>query len=149
MAITIGGEGSGNDILFNRVNPVAFAPTAAGLMLRTFSRAKVQKVKLALVTKENSLIKKLIIENVGQFDPRKILNQNSTVLTSGDALDNAYAEQRMLLKTLRKMKVWQESFEKRSTHIEQLTNSQESNNEQIPIVQVTEPHIEGKWGLTE
>ena len=134
LAVLIGGEESGKDIMFNRVNPIAFAPTAAGLILRTFSRAESRKVKLAVVSKENSLIKKVIIENMGQFNPRKILNENLTVLTSGDELDNACAEQRVLLETLRKMKEWKEYFEKGSTHVEQLTNHQEYNNEQIPIV---------------
>ena len=131
LVIIISAEESGNEI---RVNPLSFTPTAVGLILRTFSRAESRKVKLAVVSKENSLIKKVIIENMGQLDPRKILNQNLTVLTSGDELDNACAEQRVLLETLRKMKEWKEYFEKGSTHVEQLTNHQEYNNEQIPIV---------------
>ena len=122
FAILDGADEIGNELIFERVSPVAYAPTAAGIIIKTFTRAKGQKVKLALVTKEKFLIKELIIENAGQFHPEKILNQNSTVLTSGNALDNAYAEQRILLKTLKKMKAWQESFEKRSTHIEQLNN---------------------------
>ena len=137
----------GKELILDRVSLVAYAPIAAGIIIKTFTRAKGRKVKLALVTKENSLIKELTIENAGQFDPKKILNQNVTLLTSGDALDNAYAEQSKLLETLRKMKAWDESFEKRSTHIEQLTNSQESSNEEVPFAQVTEEHIEGNEGL--
>ena len=88
LEILDGSDNYGNESVSERISPVVYVPTAVGIIVKRFNRTQKRKVKLALVTKENLLLKGVIIENAGQFDPQRIFNLNSTILNGGDALDN-------------------------------------------------------------
>ena len=130
-----------NEVFSGRVNALIYTPTAAGLIIKKFSRQQRKKMKLALTLKNNSLLKEMITENVGVFDPQVVLSRGSTALVSRDPLQNAYAEQVQLFDMLERMRLWHEVFKTKPD------NSPDWGNKELSCREVTEQPLQENAGL--
>ena len=135
------GSSSDKDIFSGKASVFIYSPTAAGLVIKHFSRSQKNKEKLALTVKNNALLKKMITENVGVFDPKVVLSRGSTALISLDPLQDAYAEQVVLFDTLQRMRIWHQVFTKTPG------DSPEWGNKELSCREVTEQPSQENGGL--
>ena len=132
---------SAKELLAGKASVLTYSPTAAGLVIKHFSRSQKNKAKLALTVKNNRLLKKMITENIGVFDPQVVLSRGSTALISLDPLENAYAEQVVLFNMLERMRIWQEVFTKKPG------DSPEWSNKELSCREVIEQPSQENEGL--
>ena len=140
--VTIDNNSSAKDIAAGKANVFLYTPTAAGLVVKHFTRSYKKKEKLAVTLSNNALLKTSITENVGVFDPKVVLLRSSTALISRDPLEDARAEQLVLFNTLKRMRIWHQVFKKAPG------DSPEWGNRELPSCrEVTEQPSQEDGGL--
>ena len=132
---------SDKDVFSGKASVFIYTPTAAGLVIKHFSRSHKKKNKLAVTLRNNALLKTIITENVGVFDPKVVLLGGSTALISLDPLQDAYAEQLVLFNTLKRMRIWHQVFTKTPG------DSPEWGNRELSCREVTEQPSQENGGL--